>query len=330
MHRSNITNNSNITTKIWLSVGIFILGYVLSTALGQITDRQARASLRVTSAALFPAAQRSQEAEAAFQRMVKGFADAVVMQDPTGLDRAVESGKQAAGALRSVAAIQGLVGERSREAGTLAADLGQLASDARTTYGAVLAGAMTASTREQLRALAGRTQQLDAGLAKTKAQLAADLHGRLSELEEQSASQSRLALGVFLGTLLVAGAIVHLTIRRAITGPVIRVIGGVRAAADQSAQAAAQLAQSGIEVSDSAREQAACIQETSSSLEQVSTATHANADRAGQADRLMQEARDTGHRAAQTMRDLSLSMEKRATPAIAPPRPCGISACPWE
>jgi methyl-accepting chemotaxis protein len=299
---------SNITTKIWLSVGVFILGSVLSTALGQITDRQARASMRVTSAALFPAAQRSQEAEAAFQRMVKGFADAVVMQDPTGLDRAVESGKQAAAALRSVVAIQGLAGERSREAGKLAADLGQLVEDARSAYGAVLAGAMTASTRDQLRALAGRTEQINAALAKTKEQLAADLHRRLSELEEQSARQSRLALGVFFGTLLVAGAIVHLTIRRAITGPVVRVIGGVRAAADQTAQTAAQLAQSGVEVSESAQEQAACIQETSSSLEQVSTATHQNADRAGQADRLMQEARDTGQRAAQTMRDLSLSM----------------------
>lgn len=95
MHRSSMT------TKIWLSVGIFILGYVLSTTLGQVRDSQARKSLRVASDALFPAAQRSQGAESAFQRMVKGFADAVVMQDLSGLDRAVESGKQAATDLRS-------------------------------------------------------------------------------------------------------------------------------------------------------------------------------------------------------------------------------------
>ena len=59
----------NITAKIWLSVGVFILGYVISTALGQIQGAEARASLRATSDALFPAAQRSQEAESAFQRM---------------------------------------------------------------------------------------------------------------------------------------------------------------------------------------------------------------------------------------------------------------------
>jgi methyl-accepting chemotaxis protein len=302
MHRSSIT------IKIWLSVGIFIFGYVLSTLLAQIMDRQARVSLRVTSEALFPAAQRSQEAESAFQRMVKGFADAVVMQDPSGLDRAAQSGVQAAAALRSVAAIAGLGGDRGAAAAILAKRLDRLLEEARNTYGAVLTGSMSAETRDQMRALATSTEQAGAALIKTKEQLAQDLHQRLTSMEEQSARESSLALGVFLVTLVVAGVIVHLTIRRAITGPVVRVIGGVRDAADESAQTAAQLAESGTEVSNNAREQAACIQQTSASLEEISSTTHQNADRAGQADRLMQEARQTGDRAAQSMQDLSSSM----------------------
>lgn len=302
MHRSNIT------TKIWLSVGVFILGYVLSTALGQIRDGQARKSLRGASEALFPAAQRSQGAESAFQRMVKGFADAVVMQDPSGLDRAVESGKQAAADLRSVAAIPGLVDERSGAAGKLANELDRLRAESQTTYATVLAGDMSAANRDRMRALAVRTTQASAALVHTKEQLAADLQQRLSALSEQSARQSWLALGVFFVTLIVAGVIVHLTIRRAITGPVVRVIGGVRSAADETARAAQQLARSGLEVSDSAREQAACIQETSSSLEEISATTQQNADRAGEADRLMKEARHTGDLAAQAMLDLSSSM----------------------
>jgi methyl-accepting chemotaxis protein len=302
MHRSSIT------VKIWLSVGIFIFGYVLSTILVQITDRQARVSLRTTSAALFPAAQRSQEAESAFQRMVKGFADAVVMQDPTGLDRAAQSGVQAAAALRSVAEIPGLAGERGVAAATLAKQLDRLLEEARSTYGAVLTGSMSASTRDQMRALAASTEQAGAALTKTKELLAADLQQRLTSMEEHSARESSLALGVFLATLAVAGVIVHLTIRRAITGPVVRVIGGVREAADESAETAAQLTASGLEVSDSAREQAACIQQTSASLDEISSTTRQNADRAGEADRLMQEARHTGDRAAQSMQDLSSSM----------------------
>jgi methyl-accepting chemotaxis protein len=298
----------NITAKIWLSVAVFILGYMLSTALGQIQGREARTSLRVTSEALFPAAQRSQEAEAAFQRMVKGFGDAVIMQDASGLDRAVGDGQQAVASLKTVAAIPGLSAERSGAASRLASSVEQMLGDAKTTYGAVMGGALTASTQEQMRTLAARTDEAKEGLTRTKEQLAADLRQQLSSLEKRSASQNTLGLAVFLITLVVAGAIVHLTIRRAITGPVIRVIDGVKGANNQAAQASDQMAQSGMEVSNNAQEQAACIEETSASLEEISATTQQNADRAGEADRLMQTARQTVERAANAMNDLTSSM----------------------
>jgi hypothetical protein len=95
----------NIAAKIWLRVGVFILGYALYTGLTQIQARQARVSLRTTSQALFPATQRSQEAESGFQRMVKGFGDAVILQDVSGLDRAAEDGQQAVSALRATSSL---------------------------------------------------------------------------------------------------------------------------------------------------------------------------------------------------------------------------------
>ncbi len=298
----------NITAKIWLSIGVFILGYVISTTLSQMQSREARESLRVTSEALFPAAQRSQEAEAALQRMVKGFGDAVIMQDASGLDRAAEDGRQAAAALRAVAATQGLDGQRAVETGKLAGSLDQLLADARQTYGEVLAGTLSAETQERMRALAMRTEESKSSLAKTKEGFAADLRRQLSVLEERSEHQSLLALLVFIVTLMVAGLIVHLTIRRAITGPVVRVIGGVQDAANEAARASAQMAQSGMEVSNNAQEQAACIEETSASLEEISTTTRQNADRAGEADRLMLEARQKVEHAAQAMNGLTSSM----------------------
>jgi len=298
----------NITAKIWLSIGVFILGYVLSTALSQIQGRVERTSLRRTSEALFPAAQRSQEAEAAFQRMVKGFGDAVIMQDASGLERAGEDGRQSVAALKAVVAIQNLPAARVEEAGRLASSVDQLLNDAKNTYGGMLAKGMTPEAQEQMRALASRTDEAKAALAKTKDQLAADLHQQLSALEADSSRQESLSLVVFFITLVVSGVIVSLTIRRAITGPVVRVIGGVQGAADGAAQASAQMAESGMQVSNDAQEQAACIEETSASLEEISATTRQNADRAGEADRLMQQARQTVERAAQAMNDLTSSM----------------------
>ena len=74
----------NITIKIWLSIGAFALGYVFAVALGQIQGVAMEATLRTTSEGLFPAAQKSQEADSAFQRMAKGFGDAVMTQDASG------------------------------------------------------------------------------------------------------------------------------------------------------------------------------------------------------------------------------------------------------
>ena len=160
-----------------------------------------------------------------------------------------------------------------------------------------------------MRALAARTDEAKAALAKTKEQLAADLHLQLSALEESSARQESFGLAVFAATLILAGLIVHLTIRRSITGPVVRVIGGVQDAANEAARASAQTAQSGMEVSNNAQEQAACIEETSASLEEISASTRQNADRAGEADRLMQAARQTVERAARAMNELTASMD---------------------
>jgi len=299
----------NITAKIWLSVAVFIFGYVLSTGLSQVQVRSASASLRTASEALFPAAQLSQEAESAFQRMVKGFGDAVIMQDASGIDRAAEDGRAAVAALRQIAGIPGLSSERCAEAEKLASSVDRILADARTTYGAVMAGTMSASLQDRMRALASRTDDAKAALGRTKKQLAGDLQKELKLLAERNAYQGSIGLIVFVLTLTVAGIIVHMTIQRSITGPVVRVIGGVRDAADEAARAATQMAQSGTEVSSSAQEQAACIEETSASLEEISATTRQNADRAGEADRLMQEARQTVERAAEAMNQLTSSMK---------------------
>src|SRR5579872_1113115 len=72
----------NVTAKIWLAIGIFILGFVFCTALASVQGRNNEDRLRNTSEALFPAALRSQQAEAAFQQAVQAFGDAVLTQDP--------------------------------------------------------------------------------------------------------------------------------------------------------------------------------------------------------------------------------------------------------
>lgn len=299
----------NITTKIWLSVGVFALGFVLSISLGQVQGTLTERELGVTSSALFPAAQKSQQAEAEFERMLKGFGDAVITQDKDGLGRAADDGSQAVQELKVIAAIPGLAADRAAEAQRLAAAVQQLLEDARSTYSAVLANPENmAKLQDNIRSIAGRNDEIKAGIDKAKTQFSQDLDQKLSALQRASARQRWIALIVFGVTILVAAGIVHITIRRSITGPVLRVIHGVQAAADGAAQASNQMSESGGVVARDAQEQAACIQETSASLAEMSSTTMENATRAGEADKLMQEATKTVHEAAQAMEGLTNSM----------------------
>ena len=79
----------NMARKIWLSFIVLVGGFVVATVSGQIQGVNTEAKLRATSEALFPAAQSYQQAEAGFQRAVKGFSDAVMTQDQSNLERAV-------------------------------------------------------------------------------------------------------------------------------------------------------------------------------------------------------------------------------------------------
>lgn len=300
----------NITIKIWLSVGVFALGFVLSTTLGQIQGLVTEHELGATSSALFPAAQQSQDAQAAFERMLKGFGDAVITQDKDGLGHAADDGAQAVQDLKAVAAIPGLAPERSAEAERVAGEVQQLMDDARSTYGAVLANPqnMSADLQDKIRGMAARNDEIKAALAQAKAQFSQDLDQKLNSVAKASVHQRWLAMMVFSLTILAAAVIVHVTIRRSITGPVLRVIHGVQQAADQAAEASQQMSESGSVVARDAQEQAACVEETSASLAEMSATTTENAARAGEADRLMQEASKTVHEAAQAMEGLTNSM----------------------
>ena len=69
--RDRIAVRMNVAAKIWLAIGIFVLGFVFCTALEQVQGRNTEQRLEDASEVLFPAALHGQEAEAAFLRVLR-------------------------------------------------------------------------------------------------------------------------------------------------------------------------------------------------------------------------------------------------------------------
>ena len=109
----------SISAKIWLSIGIFVVGFISSTLLIQIQGLAREAELRLTSQSLFPAAQKAQDAETAFQTSLRAFRDAVVMQESSTLERAAQEGSRAVDDLHAVASIKDLPSKRNQSATAL-------------------------------------------------------------------------------------------------------------------------------------------------------------------------------------------------------------------
>ena len=123
-----------------------------------------------------------------------------------------------------------------------------------------------------------------------------------------SAASIKTLIG--LGVAVVLGLSMAYFITRSITGPLQRIIDGLRGGAEQVASAANQVAQSGQGLAEGASSQAASLEESSASLEELSSMTRQNSGNAEQANGAAREARDGAVRGTQAMQTMSAVIEK--------------------
>lgn len=217
--------NLGVTAKIWLSIAIFVAGFISSTALVQIQGIARESALRLTAEALFPAAQKSQDAAVSFEGCIRGFSDAVVIQDATGLQRAAEQGARAVRDLTEIAALPRLSPQRSNAVKDSLVHLQVFLPIAQRTYTTLVtanAEDLPPELQARMRELATQTTFLHRSLLAQKDAFSADLQQQLGRMATQSRRQRWVALLVFAFTVIVASIMVDLTIQRVVTGPLLR------------------------------------------------------------------------------------------------------------
>ncbi len=266
-----------ITAKMWLSLGAFAAGMVLSTLLSVTQGLSAKSTLGVTAAVL-TAVEQGQAADAAFQRTLKTFNDAVLLQDRAGLEAAVKQGQEAIAALRVVASLDALARQRRDEIGGLASSIEAFIADAHTVYGQVIgATMMDAALQDRARDLTARTETLTAALKSQRDRSSADLSAQLTSLAKQWNRQSTWSIAVFSVTLIVAGTFAFFVVRsttRMLRESLASLNGGAR----ELVMASSRMASSAKSLSQGSTEQAASIEETSASMEEMASMTRRNAE----------------------------------------------------
>lgn len=211
----------NIRLRIWRSIGIFIVGCLLSTVVDQLGRLSSEHDLHTISNVLVPAAQSGRDAAASFDRLVKGYADSFLMQDPSGLDRANAEGARVLECLDSVAGVPGVPEVRSSTAHRLAQEIRRYITDADVTYRQAPSASygMPEQLQNRIRHLGAQADELRTSFASFDAALSSDLKLRMRELRIQSARLRVFSLSLLSMTLIVAVLLVNDTIGRSIIRP---------------------------------------------------------------------------------------------------------------
>jgi len=111
-----------------------------------------------------------------------------------------------------------------------------------------------------------------------------------------------ILVATVIGTACAVGVGIFLSL--SITRPINRVVIGLMEGADQVASASSQVASASQSLAEGASEQASSLEETSSSLEEMSSMTKQNANNAGQAKVMMNEAANIVKRVGEHMDEM--------------------------
>src|ERR1035441_7693037 len=215
---------AHIHTRVWLSIGIFVLGFLFTTTVSQVEQRRAERGLTDIADALLPAAESGRSTLFPYTTLFRSYGTGFLIGDRSGLDRAGLEGRRAIKALHRIGATQGINSERTRSAERLATTLTEFLEGADPVYGGSLPvqGETSPELLDRFRRLTASTTMLDAGLQSLANGLARDLQQRMDELRSRSATVRLFMLGIFAATLVLAVILVNLTIRRSILGPLAK------------------------------------------------------------------------------------------------------------
>ena len=297
-----------LNAKIWSSISIFAVGFILLLALMQWTGAESRGRLVTASDSLFPAALSSQEATASFQKMMKRYADAVVLQDKSALEAAGKDASAVSASLEDVRTRLPQGSPRQAEASRLLDQFSALQSRAHQVYGSVIANPEAEEGQNDIASLAQESKRTEASLQDLRKNIAGDFQSELSSVNAWSERQRNFGLMLFVLVIVSSFLVVYKLIVLGVTRLLTVAVEDLRQGADQVASAADQISSTSQALAQGASEQAASLQETCNSTQQVNQMTKQNADNSRRAAELMSSTTSEVEGANRKLAEMVLSM----------------------
>ncbi len=211
-------NSLSIIQKVWVSIGLLIIGYFVSTIFGFIGGKETESKLNDVSEYLFPATKESQLALSSFNDQIKLYNDAVMMGDETLVDAAKEKSEKAASHLGNIINLTRLNEESLKKVGKTSKLLEEFTLSAQQVY-KIMSSDSETDVGKRSAILAKQTDTLQKDLNSYTKLFSDDLKSELSNVSSATKNQRWLNLIAFFLVVSVAIAFNLFIISRSISRP---------------------------------------------------------------------------------------------------------------
>ncbi|WP_300671853.1 methyl-accepting chemotaxis protein [Desulfoluna sp.] len=211
-----------ISKKIWLCVGLALMGYFVSMAFGFFIARQTDSKLVTVSDYLFPASRFSQAAVTAFDDQIKLYTDVIVTGDDSLLEEAQKKSDQARDALNGISRLAGIDQQRAETINTAIKRIDMFTDEAEPVYLAMAADEEIKGVNldtEALR-LSKETTAIKEILGEMTLYFGDSLTSELAATNSAILSQQYWNLGLFCFIVLSSTLITALIVSKFIAGPI--------------------------------------------------------------------------------------------------------------
>ena len=216
-----------ITTKIWGSVSLLILGYLVTTGLNYYFGGQNEQRLNLTGGTKFPASLESQMVSVEFAKVLKHYEDGVMLGELEAIESGVERRTEVTNLLREIAGKDGLKPERAEEAETIALGIEKVAPVAEKAYTAManMEDMDEDVDPQKLREALLKIQNDLVGFAES---LSTDVQQELDQLERESKKNRQVALIFMVVVITLSLSIMIFVTTRYISTPLRRMVSRVQ------------------------------------------------------------------------------------------------------
>ena len=218
--------SKSISGKIWASLGILMLGYLLSISFGFWTGKNTESRLTSVDAYLFPASHKSQTALTAFDNQLKMYQDAYLTGELGLISNADTEAAKAQDALKEIIGLAEQQHQQTPEAAKLLDELQQFTMEASDVYKNAINQTDTGGAESQIDIfeLAKKNKEISKRLVDLKNSYTNRLTDELSDIISFSEKLRYGNIALFAGILLFSGIIIRFMIKRLITLPLRNVV----------------------------------------------------------------------------------------------------------